>query len=80
MADIKKLTDDFTQYKSDVTDAFARGKADMDALKAELAKLAPGTLTPEQQAAIDALDASITDGDATAKGFDVPSVPPTPVP
>lgn len=77
MADLKKLTDDFAQYKSDVTDAFARAKADFDKFKAELAAAAPGTLTQAQQDAIDALDASITDGDATAKGFDVP---PTPAP
>lgn len=61
MTDVTQLTADFEQYKSDVTAAFARLQASIDAA---------GGVPADVQAAIDALDTEIQGADADANAED----------
>lgn len=75
MATLATLISDVTKYQGDVTAALSRAQTDLDALKAALANAG---LTPEQQAALDAADASVNAADTTAASFDLPAATPAP--
>lgn len=61
MADIAKLAADFQAFKTDFTAFVAQVQVDLATITA------PGTLTPEQQAAVDSIDQGVQDLDATLK-------------
>lgn len=75
MATLATFISDVTKYQGDVTAALSRAQTDLDTLKAALANAG---LTPEQQALLDAADASVNAADTTASGFDVPAATPAP--
>jgi hypothetical protein len=63
MASIDQLKTDFVNFQAD----FA---AFVTAVQADLAKItAPGTLTQEQQDAVDSIDTAVSGMDATIKGI-----------
>ena len=67
VADIEQLTADFDQYKTDVTSAFARLQASLDAALAN-----QGGVPADVQAQMDALDTAIQGADAEANAEDQP--------
>jgi len=72
MADIATLGADFAQYKTDVTAAFARLQASLDAALAT-----QGGIPADVQAEIDATDAAIRGADTEANAEDpAPAEPP----
>lgn len=75
MATFDGFIADVTKFQSDVTNALARAQKSIDDLKN-----APGGLTPQQQAALDAADAALQTADAAVQAFDVPPAPPAPTP
>jgi hypothetical protein len=72
MANIDTFIADTTTFKTDVVAALARAQKTFDDLKAQLAN---ATITPAQQAALDAADKAVNDADAVAKAFDIPTPP-----
>jgi len=77
MADIATLIKDVSKFKDDTLAAIKRAQDSIDKLQVALSN---ATLTPEQQAALDAVDAAVNTADTTVQAFDVPPTPPvTPV-
>jgi uncharacterized protein YoxC len=68
MTDVTTLAADFDKYKGDVTDAFARLQATIDAA---------GGIPADVQAQIDALDTAINGADAEAVAEDPAPAAPT---
>lgn len=76
MATVETLIADVNVFRADVTGALGRAQTKIDELKTALAG---ASLSPEQQASLDELDAAVNAADSVVKAFE-PAPPAAEVP